>query len=244
MSSIGIDVGSTYTKICVLDEGGNIRALSCEETPVRQTEYFAEKLRSLRTEYGPIPVVSCGYGRKNIGGTRTLSELSALAAGVGRIAPKSEVILDIGGQDTKLICQRNGRLLSFFVNDKCAAGCGMFLNNTLLRLKIPFSSLDLTDGRLPDLRLSSTCAVFAQSEIVEKIAEGVPEDAIVRAVLVQILTQAKTLLNKMDCREIALSGGLTKLPGIEAYARAVLEKPVTVPENAAYLSAVGCAVLA
>ena len=244
MSGIGIDIGSTYTKLCVLGEDGKLEALRAEETPVRQKEYFAEKLQSLREAYGDLPVVSCGYGRKNIDGSRAVSELSALAAGVHRAAPEAETVLDIGGQDTKLIRQRDGKLLSFFVNDKCAAGCGMFLENTLHRLSVSFESLNLSDGNLPDLRLSSTCAVFAQSEIVERIAQGVSEDEILRAVLVQILAQSKALLGKMDCEEVALSGGLTKIPGIASYAKAVLEKPVTVPENAAYLSSVGCAVLA
>lgn len=244
MSGIGIDIGSTYTKVCVLGEGETIEALCSEGTPVRQKEYFAEKLRSLRESYGVLPVVSCGYGRRNIDGSRTVSELSALAAGVDRLAPEAETVLDIGGQDTKLIRQREGKLLSFFVNDKCAAGCGMFLENTLHRLNIPFAALDLRDGRLPDLRLSSTCAVFAQGEIVERIAQGVPEDVILRAVLVQILTQAKALLSKADCEEVYLSGGLTRIPGIASYAQDVLEKPVKVTENAAYLSAIGCAVLA
>ncbi len=244
MSGVGIDIGSTYTKLCVLGEDGKIEALRAEETPVRQREYFAEKLQSLREAYGDLPVVSCGYGRKNIDGSRAVSELSALAAGVHRVAPEAETVLDVGGQDTKLIRQREGKLLSFFVNDKCAAGCGMFLENTLHRLGVSFESLDLSDGKLPALRLSSTCAVFAQSEIVERIAEGVSEDEILRAVLVQILTQSKVLLGKADCERIYLSGGLTKIPGIEKYAGAVLEKPVAVPDHAAYLSAIGCAVLA
>lgn len=244
MSGIGIDIGSTYTKICVIGESGKVEALMAEKTPVRQREYFAEKLRQLREAYGQLPAVSCGYGRKNIEGSRTVSELSALAAGVHRVAPDAQTVLDIGGQDTKLVRQREGKLMSFFVNDKCAAGCGMFLENTLHRLNVPFAALDLADGQLPELRLSSTCAVFAQSEIVEQIAQGVPEDVILRAVLAQILTQSKTLLGKVDCESVWLSGGLTMIPGIAKYAEAMLEKPVTVPENAAYLSAIGCAVMA
>ncbi len=244
MSGIGIDIGSTYTKLCVLGEDGKFEALCAEKTPVRQKEHFTEKLKSLRETYGDIPVVSCGYGRKNIAGSRMVSELSALAAGVHRVALEAETVLDIGGQDTKLIRQRNGKLLSFFVNDKCAAGCGMFLVNTLHRLGVQFENLDLSDGRLPGLRLSSTCAVFAQSEIVERIAEGVSEEEILRAVLVQILTQSKMLLGKVECEKIHISGGLTKIPGIAQYAETVLEKPTAVPEHAAYLSAIGCAVFA
>ncbi len=244
MSGIGIDAGSTYTKYCVLGDDAQIRTVFSGPTPIRQKEYFTEKLQALWEAYGEIPAVSCGYGRKNIAGTRAVSELSALAAGTGRVLPEAEVVLDIGGQDTKLIRQREGKLLSFFVNDRCAAGCGMFLGNTLHRLGVAFETLDLTDGRLPGIRLSSTCAVFAQSEIVERIAEGVPEEEILRAVLVQMLTQSKALLDKVDCGRVWLSGGLTGIPGIAAYAGAVLERPVAVPEHAAYLAALGCALMA
>lgn len=155
-----------------------------------------------------------------------------------------ECVLDIGGQDTKLIRQERGKIRAFFVNDKCAAGCGMFLSNTLHMLGLPFEGLDLTDGILPEVRLSVTCALFAQSEIVDLIARGVPEGEIVRAVVVQILTQARTLLGKMNCSAIGMSGGLTLIPGIEKYAEAILERQVSVPKNAAYLAAIGCARMA
>ena len=241
MSAIGIDVGSTYTKYCVLGDGTE---LFSERTPVRQRAFFADRLQKLRAQYRDCMVVSCGYGRENVTGGHAVSELSALAAGVFHQAPGLEYVLDIGGQDTKLIRQEGGKIRAFFVNDKCAAGCGMFLSNTLHMLGLPFEKTDLTDGVLPGCRLSSTCAVFAQSEIVELIAEGVPEEEIVRAVVVQILTQARTLLGKVDCGSIGLSGGLTLIPGIEKYAEAVLERPVAIPENAAYLAAIGCARMA
>ncbi len=243
MNGIGIDIGSTYTKYCVLREG-RPPAFFSEPTPVRQREYFDGRLRNIRREYGSFPIVSCGYGRKNCGGDRAVSELNALAAGVARAAPGTETVLDIGGQDTKLICQRDGRLSRFFVNDKCAAGCGIFLGNTLRRLNLSFRQIDLSDGRLPALRLSSSCAVFAQSEIVELTAAGADEDEILRAVIVHILSQAKTLLEKVDCQEVGLSGGLTRIPGFAAYAGAVLEKPARLLPRGPYLAAVGCALLA
>lgn len=241
MRAIGIDVGSTYTKYCVL---GDEMELFTERTPVRQKEFFTDKLRELRSKYGDNPTVSCGYGRRNVLGDYTVSELSALAMGCSFLTPETAFVLDIGGQDTKLIRQENGKLREFFVNDKCAAGCGMFLGNILNTLSVPFESVDLTDGVLPDLRLSSTCAVFAQSEIVELIAGGMAEDTIIRAVIVHILTQAKALLCKVDCETVALSGGLTQIPGILRYAEKVIEKPVALPKNASYLSAIGCALIA
>ena len=169
MSSIGIDIGSTYTKYCVLD-GSSIVTLDSEKTPIRQKEFFEKKTAELNQLYPGAPVVSCGYGKNNAGSGKTVSELVALAAGAGMIAPGFNVVLDIGGQDTKIIVCENGKLKEFFVNDKCAAGCGMFVANTTNFLQSEFSDISLRDADQPSIKLSSTCAVFAQSEITELIA--------------------------------------------------------------------------
>lgn len=242
MRRIGIDVGSTYTKYCVLD--GDKRSFFTERTPVRQREYFEEKLKALREQYGECAIVTCGYGRRNAAYDRTVTELTALAKGAGALCPEAGAVLDIGGQDTKLIRQEGGKLKAFFTNDRCAAGCGLFLANVLRLLDMDFDALDLTGCSQPELRLSSVCAVFAQTEIVEFVAAGADERDIVHAVIAQILTQARSLLGKTDCGALALSGGLTRIPGIAPFAEAVLERPVLIPERGAYLSALGCALLA
>lgn len=243
---LGIDVGSTYTKYCVMEQNGGAPVLtfSSERTPVLQREHFRRRIPELRGRYGGCPVVSCGYGRRNTGGVRTVTELTALAAGAAFLCPDSYAVLDIGGQDTKLICQEGGRLRRFFVNEKCAAGSGLFLGNVLNLLGMEFQEIDLTRQVQPEVRLSSVCAVFAQSEIVELIAEGVSGKAIVQGVIAQVLSQAKALLGKAECGEVTLSGGLTAIPGIGGYAEGILGVKVTVPEDGRYLSAAGCAVLA
>lgn len=241
MYRIGIDVGSTFTKYCILEtDTGNLR-LFAEQTPIRQREYFMDKLSELRSSYPGCTVVSCGYGRKNVDFDKTVSELTALAAGAARQCPDIPVILDIGGQDTKIIRQEGGRLKAFFVNEKCAAGCGIFLGNVLHLLRTDFKELDLTEAAAPEIRLSSVCAVFAQSEIVELLAADVSGAEIILAVLEQILTQAKALLNKVDRAGMALSGGLTQIPGIQRFAERVLDRQILIPENGIYLSAIGCA---
>lgn len=243
MSSIGIDIGSTYTKYCVLD-GSEIVMLSSEKTPVRQKEFFEKKTSELNSLYPGAPVVSCGYGKNNAGSGKTVSELVALAAGVGKIAPDHNVVLDIGGQDTKIIVCENGKLKEFFVNDKCAAGCGMFVANTINMLQTKFCDISLGDGMQPSVKLSSTCAVFAQTEITELIAGNAQPEEIMRAVIWQVLVQSRALLGKVRADKILFTGGLTQIPGIERYASSVFGLPVTVPENSNYLSAIGAAIIA
>lgn len=238
---VGIDVGSTYTKYCILSE--EELHLYTERTPVRQREHFADRLLELETRYPGASVVSCGYGRKNVAGMDRVSELTALAKGSFYAAPDLETVLDIGGQDTKVICQQEGRLKKFFMNDRCAAGSGMFLANTVRLLEIPFEKIDLTSAGKPEVHLSSVCAVFAQSEITELLAENTPAEEILRAVIWQILAQAGALLGKVEKSPVMLSGGLTEIRGMREYAQLALERECVVPEHGKYLSAIGCALM-
>ncbi len=171
MYSIGADIGSTYTKFCIMKDK-QIEKLFSEKTPINQKEYFEKKVSELLSEYPDAKVVSCGYGKENIKSVKCINELIALAKGANFICPECELVFDIGGQDTKIIRQKNGQLKEFFVNDKCAAGSGIFLSNVLNMVQEDFASIDLTDKKEPEIHLSSVCAVFAQSEIVELISKS------------------------------------------------------------------------
>lgn len=241
MNYIGIDIGSTYTKYCIMDADGKILELSAERTPIRQREYFSEKLAGFRNCFPDYQLISCGYGRKNVEGRRAVNELTALAAGVDHQCPGETLVLDIGGQDTKVIRQQDGRLKEFFANDKCAAGCGMFLKSTLELLGMNFNKISLSEpSGQPELRLSSVCVVFAQTEIVEAVAADIPAEVIIRAVLRQILTQARPLLGKAGPGPVTLSGGLTGIAGIGTFAENIWGRRVFIPRYARFLSAIGC----
>lgn len=242
MYRVGVDIGSTYTKYCVMNDG-NIEELFCEKTPVRQKDYFENKVDTLLAEYLGASIVSCGYGRENISSVKHINELTALARGVGYVCPGCALVLDIGGQDTKMIRQEEGRLKEFFVNDKCAAGSGIFLSNVLNMLGENFDSIDLTDAKKPEIHLSSVCAVFAQSEIVEIIAKSSPEsEEIIESVIWQILKKAEPLLDKVTGDKILLSGGISTIKGIENFTRLAFGKQMIVDSKARYFSAIGAAI--
>ena len=244
MYSVGVDIGSTYTKYCVMN-GEKIEKLFCEKTPVRQKEYFENKASEFLSEYPNANIVSCGYGRGNISSVKRINELTALARGVGYVCPECELVLDIGGQDTKIIRQKNGQLKEFFVNDKCAAGSGIFLSNVLNMLGEDFDAIDLTGAKEPEIRLSSVCAVFAQSEIVEVIAKSSPESAeIINSVIWQILKKSEPLLDKVEGDELLLSGGLSEIRGIESFASLALGKKVATVPDSRFFSAIGAAITA
>lgn len=243
MHEIGVDVGSTYTKYCIMHEK-RIIDLFMEKTPIKQADYFREKIQYLKVKYDGARFVSCGYGKGNVDTVKRVNELTALAKGAFYFTEMSGVILDVGGQDTKIIYQDNGNLVHFFVNDKCAAGSGMFLSSVLNMLEKDFSEIDL-EGELDYIgNLTSICAVFAQSEIVQMIADNFDADTIVRLVVNQILIKAKVLLNKIDTNNIYLSGGLSQIKGIDTFASNILEIECRSIKEGAYSAAVGCALIA
>ena len=221
----------------------SILSLKKEETVLRQQQYFERKIPELLSEYPGARVVSCGYGRFNVGAVKCTNELTALAKGCSYVTGKNGLVLDIGGQDTKIIRHQDGNLTGFFINDKCAAGSGMFLTAILNRINSDFADIDLRGVTEPDIHLSSTCAVFAQSEIVELIANNRTEAEIIQAVIWQIFIKAKALINKVEDGPLLLSGGLTSLPGIASFAEKAVGRKCELSPYSAYFSAIGCAVM-
>ncbi len=240
MYRIGIDVGSTYTKYCVMEES-KIVSLFSEKTPIRQREYFEEKVKELCVLYPRANITSCGYGKANVVGMQSINELTALAKGAYYSTGKDGCVLDIGGQDTKLIRQEKGQLREFFVNDKCAAGSGLFLSSALDMIGLDFMKIDLTSMVELSITLNSTCAVFAQSEIVEMIAGNKAEEEIIGAVLTQIFTKTKALFAKTHETETILSGGLSQIKGIEVFATKLIKQDIHTVRNSPYLAAIGSA---
>ena len=221
MYCIGIDVGSTFTKYCVMADR-NIDFLFMERTPIRQREYFKEKLASFMEEYPDAKVTSCGYGKRNVSELKSINELTALAKGFFFVTGKDGIILDIGGQDTKIISQENGKLKKFFINDKCAAGSGMFLSNILDMIGIKFQDIDLRLKSGTPISLSSTCAVFAQSEIVELIANnrtGILAD--ISRILTERQIDVKSLNSRTSKQGIATINMAFEIQGKEELNRLV-----------------------
>ena len=242
MHRIGIDVGSTYTKYCILD-GGNPPILYHKKTPIRQRAYFEKEIKELLDLYPEAVITSCGYGKANVAGMRNINELTALAKGAFFCTGEDGIVLDIGGQDTKIILQEQGLLKEFFINDKCAAGSGMFLTGTLDMINLRFDEIDLSGFEKIPIRINSTCAVFAQSEIVELIADNKTEQDILQAVLWQIFVKAKPLLQKTGPGPILLSGGLSMIKGIDAFASAALGRRCFTADNGTFFASIGCAVI-
>jgi predicted CoA-substrate-specific enzyme activase len=241
---VGLDIGSTFTKVCVMSPDGEVISLSSFVSPVNQKTYFEHYISTLRNTYDIMAIAACGYGKGHIDAATTLSELIALAKGLSVVSPHTNMALDIGGQDTKVILCHNGKLARFVLNDQCAAGSGLFLQNALRMLDIDFGDLRVIESNA--MPLTTVCAVFGQTEIVRAISKGISREKLSQSVLLTIAQQAISLLNQLDRKQLcAFTGGLSLIPGmcnlLNSTDLSGGGRDIFIPDHASFLAAIGCA---
>ena len=182
IAALGLDVGSATTKLVGVDNAGAMVITALEETD----PHIEAQSRRLLDESGAasgVPLVTTGYGRKLAAGEgRAVTEITCHARGVHESLGRAGTLVDIGGQDSKVIVlDGRGKVVDFAMNDKCAAGTGRFLENTAARLKLPIAEMaEVALGVDKEVSISSTCTVFAESELVSLIARGAEMSHIVR----------------------------------------------------------------
>jgi predicted CoA-substrate-specific enzyme activase len=193
----------------------------------------------------PAPeVVATGYGRAKVRADRTITEITCHARGAERLRPGARAVIDIGGQDYKVIAAEGGRVTSFQMNDKCAAGSGRFLEVVLGRLGLDLAGLDafLAPGRA--IALNSTCVVFAESEIIGLLAKGVPRQEILGGVVASMATKIASQAARLDLAEPAiLTGGLAESRGVAEALSKALGRTVEPTPDGWYAGAIGAACL-
>jgi predicted CoA-substrate-specific enzyme activase len=247
--AIGIDCGSTLCKGVLLGPQG-IVALSVlptgwdlRESALRVAAELRGAAESLSNTVADIPVIATGYGR-NIAPerSRAVTEISAHARGVCRLMPGTRTVIDIGGQDCKVIAVENGRALSFQMNDKCAAGTGRFVQMVLERFNADLPLMDELLAAEKSIQLNSTCAVFAESEIISLLAKGHSREEIVGGVALSLATKISSLASRVGVRPpVALSGGLAESAGLCRALSQVLNVAVRPLPQGLYAGALGAA---
>src|SRR5512134_1885387 len=217
----GVDVGSTQTKAVIIDEAGQIvgRALidtganviAAAENAYSQA-LAAGGLDERQVEY----IIGTGYGRYRVTfGNAQVTEISCHGRGAVHMFPNTRTVVDMGGQDTKAIrVSDHGEIVDFCMNDKCAAGTGRFLGAASAALNIPIEELGPTAmrGERP-VKISTTCTVFAESEVLSWLGKGKKIEDILLGVHQSIATRSVGLLQRVGVEpEVTFTGGVAKNP--------------------------------
>lgn len=252
MYTLGIDVGSSSSKAVILRDGSLIEAAEVVQLGTGSSgvgrvldAVFSRSCLSLGDmEYS----VATGYGRFNCGATdEQISEISCHAKGIFFLHPAVRTILDIGGQDVKTIkVDPSGGIRQFFMNDKCAAGTGRFLDVMARVLEVELSQMAAYAERADaPAAVSSTCTVFAESEVISQLSRGVSKANIIAGVHQSVASKACGLLYRAGVEDdVVMCGGVARNAGVVSAVSQQLGRPVIVAQNPQTTGALGAALFA
>ena len=248
----GIDLGSTMTKVVVLDRDESVRASVIRHTGAEHrrlaSQVMQEALCILGVELDDIDyIVATGYGRINVPfADRHLTELTCHARGVARLFPRVRIAIDIGGQDSKVLKIQNGRLVDFVMNDKCAAGTGRFLEVLARALGIRVEDLgELALKASGKATITSPCTVFIRQEVAGLLARGTPIEDIVAGLNDTIAVKVCQMARRFKLEpDVVFTGGVAKNAGMVRAMEENLGCPILVPGEPLLSGALGAAIIA
>ncbi|MBF0491517.1 MAG: 2-hydroxyglutaryl-CoA dehydratase [Deltaproteobacteria bacterium] len=256
MYYLGLDIGSLSCDAVLVDHEERILASSVVPTGAKNREAIAratdEVLRASGISRSDVKaIVSTGYGRERVEDRlATVTEISCHARGILARVPKTQILIDIGGQDSKAIrIDKSGRVADFAMNDKCAAGTGRFLEAMARALQIDLEEMSQFHGEIKDAcTLSSMCTVFAESEVVSLIADGIEMRKIVNglnaAIAARTVTLVKRIAPNIEGLSISMSGGVARNAGVVRALSEALKRDISIPENPDTIGALGAALIA
>jgi len=252
MITAGIDIGSATTKV-VLMKDERILSYSIVPTGVNGREAAEKSFKNALVKAGiemsdVKGVVATGYGRIRAPFTdKRVTEITCHARGVLHELRNAGTVIDIGGQDSKVISiGSSGRVVDFVMNDRCAAGTGRFLEVTAHALGINVSEMGgLALKSSNPLRISSMCTVFAESEVISLLAQGESKEDIIAGLHESISERISSMLNQISIqKEVVLTGGVAKNAGIIKSLERKLKMKIIVPAEPQISGAVGAALIA
>jgi predicted CoA-substrate-specific enzyme activase len=253
MDYVGVDIGAITAKAAIFSAAGELRASVLILAGYNRAEAAQQVLTLALAQAGLTHddigrLVATGYGRVRVpGADQTVTEITCHARGAHWLYPDVGTVIDIGGQDSKGIAVgRGGKVLDFVMNDKCAAGTGRFLEVMAHALQVDldqFGELASRAGRRA--RISSTCTVFAESEVVTHIAAGVPREEIIAGLHESIAARVASMVGRIPLRDtVVLTGGVARNGGVVQTLEEKLNRRVFVPELAQLAGAIGAALIA
>lgn len=243
MTVAGIDIGSRYVKYALLD-GGEPRFVR-EETGYDPLDVCKRLIGRMR----PDRLFATGYGRHLLPSdicAETITEIKAVARGAREVFPSCRTIIDIGGQDTKVVLLRSdGSVENFEMNDRCAAGTGKFLEIMAHALGFSLDAFGLCRASGQQVSISSLCAVFAESEVITLIGKGAKREVIAEALHHSIVTRILPLVKRVGLApDVVLAGGCARDASLREMLAERMGKSVLVHDRPDMLSAYGAALYA
>lgn len=253
---LGVDIGSATTKVVLLlsvNSEDKILDYIIKDTGPNGNkiakELISEVLDKHRLTLNDIKnIVATGYGRVNVDFTdNSKTEISCHAKGVYFLFPKVRTIIDIGGQDSKVIkVGKNGLVLDFVMNDKCAAGTGRFIEvmSKVLQVSLEeFGSIHLKTSEY--VEITNICTVFAESEIITLISEGISKERIIKGINYSVARRAISLAKRVGIEEeVVISGGVAKNIGVVKALEELIGTEIKVPYEPQIMGALGAALFA
>ncbi len=248
----GIDIGSRSIEVVLYDGAQVVESGACD-TGSRPTENASELLnRTLAAASAARDdiraTVATGYGRNYFqGADRTMSEILCHAAGVSYLFPDARTVIDIGGQDSKLISlDQQGRPVDFSMNDRCAAGTGKFIEMTGASLGVPLHGMyDMVKDHSESVEISTMCAVFAESEIIGLVQSGTPIPTILRGVFNSVARRTLGMAARGGITpRLVFTGGVAMNAAVAEAISREAGSTVSVPDDPRMTGALGAAITA
>ena len=248
MNYVGIDIGSTASKVVARGETQMEFVLPTGWNSKETTRIIQERLKEHNVDVldETTKVVATGYGRIAVDfADYVITEITCHARGGRELGSDNCGIIDVGGQDTKVILVQNGRVQDFLMNDKCSAGTGKFLEVMANRLGVTLQELFDLAAAGEVLPISSLCTVFAESEVINYIGEGRKREDIAAGVVDSVAAKVAQLAQRKNLPEqVILTGGLSHSRYFTRILSAKMNQTVTPTDYGRYAGALGAALLA
>jgi predicted CoA-substrate-specific enzyme activase len=250
---LGIDFGSTTGKSVILDANGSVKAACVSSKGAVSDEGVKASLQAALAEAGIavndiVRCVSTGYGRRMLDlADRTITEITCHARGAVAMVPEARMVIDIGGQDSKVIAiDPNGLVAQFAMNDRCAAGTGKFLEVLARAVNVDLESMgEAALSAKERIQITSMCATFAETEVISLLAEGVAKSEVLGGVHAAIARRTIGLVARVGKREPAvMTGGVAKNIAAVRHIEEALGLNLIIPPNPQTIGALGAALFA
>lgn len=248
--TVGVDVGSMTVKAVLLN--GDVKRSLIRPTGCSPRQAGADIFDELLKESGLAPgdvdyVVGTGYGRVSLGFLdKAVTEITCHAKGANYLVPGTDMVIDIGGQDSKVIMtDGNGNVRDFAMNDKCAAGTGRFLQVMATALSVDISELAQLTTDADPVEISNMCTVFAESEVVGLLAQGIDKERIIAGVHRSVARRVAAMAGRLGRGSLVVfTGGVALNDGVRRYLSHELGREVIVSPESQLAGALGAALVA